>query len=120
MRKRMPLIYATTAQEAAKIIKYQKIPKEDRRNIAGKGRYFWDNIPDARAYSISGNEIFLVADVYFVDCYQNKKSFPKYHDYKNYNSFRGDYQNTHYYMVKFSKNIENIHYISGVRPPTIP
>lgn len=119
MRKRMPLIYATTAQDAAKIIKYQKIPKEYRPDIAGNGRYFWDNIPDAKAHSKTGSQTFLVADVYFTKCYDKKRSLPKYHDYKFHDTFRGIYQNVHYYMVKYSNNIERIHYISGVRPPPI-
>ena len=111
MRLRMPLIYATTAQEAAKIIKDQRIPSENRPNIAGKGRYFWENIPDARTYSMTGTETFLVADVYFPNCYENRKSFPHNHHYKQHDTFWGDFENTHYYMVKYNDQIERIHYI---------
>lgn len=119
MRDRMPLIYATSAQKAAEIIKTQKIPKENRADIAGNGYYLWENIPDARKYQINGDngaETFLVADVHFPYCYQSQ-SFPNKSDYYNYKTFRGDYQDTHYYMVKNPYYIVHIKYIAGTLPP---
>ena len=115
MRDRMPLIYATTAKNAMKIIKSQQIPIENRPEIAGNGFYLWENIPDARKYSKKGFETFLAADVHFPYCYESNK-LPNQNDYKNYKSFRGNFHDTHFYMVKNPYYIKNIHYISGIRP----
>ena len=117
MRDRMPLIYAATAQNAANIIKKQKIPEENRSDIAGTGIYLWQNIPDAKRFALYGAETFLAAEVYFNDsCFQDTK-FPKFHDLHKYETFRGNYQNTHYFMVKNPSRITKIHYIGGKRPP---
>lgn len=62
-----------------------------------------------------GNETFLVADVYFPNCY-NKNSNLLVSDIQKYDTFRGKYKNANYYMVKSSAQIERIHYIGGVRP----
>lgn len=117
MRDRMPLIFAATPQDAANFIHRKELPMENRADIAGKGYYLWQNIPDARKYSHSGATTFLAADVYFVDCYEGRNQMPNAHDIKNHKSFRGNYNGTHYFMVKNPKNIDKIHYIGGVRPP---
>ena len=116
MRPRMPLIYGTTAQAAAQIIKDQKIPSESRPQIAGRGRYLWEDLPSARKFSITGTETFLAADVFFINCYEGQDSLPNIYDCKHHDTFRGDFQDTHYYMVKYSDQIENIHFIAGTRP----
>lgn len=116
MRDRMPLIYATTKEKAAEILKNQIIPIENRPDMAGWGYYLWENIPDARKYSMSGTETYLAADVHFPYCFEENR-FPNHYEYKNFSSFRGDFQDTHYYMVRFKYTIVNIRYISGVRPP---
>lgn len=119
MRDRMPLIYATNSNEAAQIIQSQKIPQENRHDIAGRGYYLWENIPDARKYQINGSngaETFLVADVHFPYCFESQ-SLPNKNDLSNYKSFRGTYQDTHYYMVHNPHYIVNIKYIAGTLPP---
>lgn len=116
-RKRMPLIYATTARKAADIIRDQRIDHENRSDIAGYGIYLWENIPDARNYSQSGNETFLAADVYFINVYQSlSHPFPTKKEYNEYDTFRGSFQNTRYYMVKHNAQIERLHFIGGIRP----
>lgn len=115
MRDRMPLIYATNSNDAAEIIKSQKIPAENRPDIAGAGYYLWENIPDAKKYQINGAETFLVADVHFPYCYQSK-NLPKVYDLSKYSTFRGDYKDTHYYMVSNQYYITHIKYIAGVLP----
>lgn len=116
-RNRMPLIYATTARKAADIIKNQRIDHENRDDIAGYGIYFWENIPDARNHSNTGKETFLAADVYFVKVYQSlKHPFPNKQEYNEFDTFRGNFQNTRYYMVKHNAQIEHLHFIGGMRP----
>lgn len=116
MRDRMPLVYVTTAQNAANIIKQQKIPFENRPDIAGNGIYLWANVPDAQRFQLNGSETYLVAEVYFNNsCYEGDK--PSYHDLHRYETFRGNYQGTHYFMIKNPKRIERIHYVGGTRPP---
>lgn len=115
-RDRMALIFATTAQKAAQIINDQKLPTENRQDIAGYGYYLWENIPDARRFSTDGTETFLAADVHFPFCFENRSGMPDQNDIAKYKSFRGVYQDTHYYMVKNPHYIEHIHYISGTRP----
>ncbi|KAK8834947.1 hypothetical protein M9Y10_031487 [Tritrichomonas musculus] len=118
LRDRMPLIYAAPPQDAANIIRYQKIPEEDRREIAGKGHYLWLNVNDAKQNAPkAGSTTFIAADVYFVDCFDNQNRMPGYHESKNYKSFRGNYKGTRYFMVKSNRNIARIHYIGGDRPP---
>lgn len=114
----MPLIYMTNPQEAAKIIETQKIPVENRNDIAGSGYYFWDNIPDARKYKINStneSETFIIADVHFPSCFELDR-LPDQNDIQKYQTFRGKYQDTHYYMVKSDDCIEHIRYISGAFP----
>lgn len=115
MRDRMPLIFAAEPKEAASIIRYQKIPMENRSDIAGNGMYFWQNIPDAKKYSKSNATTFLAADVFFSNGYEGRK--PSQADLAKYETFRGDYNGTHYFMVLNPKRIEKIHYIGGTRPP---
>lgn len=116
MRYRMPLIYATTKEEAEKIKNTQIIPKENRTDIAGEGIYLWENIPDAQRFAQHGAETFLVADVYFPNCFENFNQMPSHNDRDKYSTFRGNYQGTHYYMVKNIDQIERIHFIGGIRP----
>ena len=118
MRDRMPLVFAATAQDAANIIRLQKIPFENRPDIAGNGIYLWQNIPDARRFQLNGAETFLIAEVHFNDsCYENNNNLPSNHDLHKYETFRGNYQGTHYFMIKNPKRIEKIHYVGGTRPP---
>ena len=117
MRDRMPLIFAAEPNEAANIIHKQIIPTEDRPNIAGKGMYLWQNIPDAKKYSKSDATTYLAADVFFTNGYEGKSRMPSQIDINNYETFRGDYNGTHYFMVKNPQRIEKIHYIGGTRPP---
>ena len=49
------------------------------------------------------------------NCYESNK-LPNQNDYMNYKSFRGNFHDTHFYMVKNPYYIKNIHYISGIRP----
>lgn len=118
MRDRMPLIYAAEPQDAANIIRHQNIPEEDRSDIAGRGIYLWQNIPDAKKYSKPNATTFLAAEVYFNNsCCEGR--IPNKNDLYKYETFRGDYNGTHFFMVKgkYRKRIEKIHYIGGVRPP---
>lgn len=115
MRSRMPLIFAATPRDAAYFIKKQELPVENRPEIAGKGFYLWKNIPDARKYSKQGATTFLAADVYFNNCFE-KSRLPNHHELAQYSSFRGNYNGTHYFMVKNPVDIAKIHYIGGDRP----
>lgn len=117
MRDRMPLVYAATAQDAANIIKTQKIPFENRPEIAGRGIYLWQNIPDAKKFQKNGAETFLIAEVYFNDSCYEKSGLPNDYDLHKFETFRGDYEGTHYFMIKNPTRIERIHFVGGTRPP---
>lgn len=117
MRPRMALIYGTTLSEAKIINEKKEIPKENHPNIAGKGYYFWPDIPSAEKYGErSVKETFFVADVFFTNPFENRNNFPTQEDLLRYDSFRGQYKETCYFMVKYPQRIANIHYIDGKRP----
>lgn len=116
MRPRMTLIFGTTRSKARQIISDQELPKENHPDIADIGYYLWPDIPSASKYGNSGNETFLVADVFFTKPFENKSYFPTRSDYMEYDSFRGVYKDTCYFMVKYPQRINNIHYIDGKKP----
>ena len=117
MRPRMTLLYPTSKYNARRYIRDQEIPIEDRPDIAGRGHYFWVDVPSAQKNALYGSETILVADVYFTNPYENRSCLPNLiHDYPKYESFRGEYRDTYYFMVKYSERIKNIQYIDGVDP----
>lgn len=116
MRPRMTLIFGTTRLKARDIISHQELPKENHPDIADLGYYLWPDIPSARQYGNNGKETFLIADVFFTNPFENKSYFPNRNDYMKYDSFRGAYKDTCYFMVKYPQRIKNIHYIDGERP----
>lgn len=117
MRPRMTLLYPTSASNARKYIHDQEIPVENRLDIAGRGHYFWVDVPSAKKYALYGSETILAADVYFTNPYENRDCLPylKY-DYPIYESFRGEYEDTYYFILKYSERIKNIQYIDGKDP----
>ena len=116
MRPRMPLIFGTTRNKAREIINRQELPTENHPNIAGVGYYLWPDIPSANDHGNSGRETFLVADVFFTNPFENRNYFPDTSDLQKYDSFRGAYKDTCYFMVKCKHRIARIHYIDGLRP----
>ena len=117
MRPRMTLIFGTSLLKARTIIEKQELPKENHPNIAGEGYYLWPDIPSAINYgSAKEKETFLVADVFFTNPFEKRNHFPTQEDLFRYDSFRGQYKETCYFMVKYPQRIANIHYIDGKRP----
>lgn len=116
MRPRMLLIFGTTRSNARSILNNQEIPMENHPNIAGKGYYLWPDVPSATKYGNSGRETFLVADVFFTNTFENRSYLPQSSDLMKYDSFRGTYNETCYFMVKYSQRIKNIRFIDGVEP----
>ena len=120
MRSRMPLIFVASPQDAANFIAKKMLPMENRPEIAGKGFYLWQNIPDAKKFAKGDSSTYLGADVYFNDCYDGEFGLPKGKDLTKFRSFRGKYKGTYYFMVTDPKDVVKIHYIGGVRPPAPP
>lgn len=119
LRSRMPLIFVASPQDAANFIENRSLPVENRPEIAGKGFYLWQNIPDAKKFAKGGSATYLAADVYFNNCFEGHKlkKMPSQADIASHDSFRGIYNGTHFFMVKNPKDVDKIHYIGGVRPP---